>query len=279
MAAHRIGIVGIENSHVDGILRALNVEGIADARVTALVAGDPERTAQLAELGGIDRIVTASTELLGEVDALIVTTRDGSTHRDLAVPFLAARVPVWVDKPLALTVADADAILAAAGTTPVTSSSTLRWLPDTDAVAAALPSIGVLQSLTVTGPADPVGPHGGLFFTGIHLADVAQRFVPGEPAGVDVERSPEGVTAHYAIDGVAVTLEFVRPVGDLSVPFHVTAVGTLATESRDIVIGADYVFPGVEAFVRMLDSGELAVPQAQIRGAVAVLAEVASEQP
>lgn len=278
MAAHRIGLVGVENSHADGIVRALNIDRVADARVTALVAGEGERTAQLAELGGIGRIVAASTDLLGEVDALIVTTRDGATHRALAEPYLAAGVPVWVDKPLALSVAAADAMLAAAGSTPVTSSSTLRWLPDTDAVAAALASMSDLQSLTLSGPADPDGPYGGLFFYGIHLADLAQRLVPGEPAEVAVERSPERVTARYAIGDVAMTLEFVRPVGDRSVPFHVTAVGGGDTESRDIIVGPDYVRPGVEAFVRMLDTGVRPVPAAQMRGAIAVLAQIASNR-
>jgi predicted dehydrogenase len=274
MAAHRIGIVGIENSHVDGIVRALNVDGVANARVTALVAGDADRTAQVAEAGGIDRIVPASVDLLGEVDAVIVTTRDGATHRELAVPFLSAGVPVWVDKPLALSVADADAILAAAGPTPVTSSSTLRWLPDTDAVATALASIGELHSLTVTGPADPDGPYGGLFFYGIHLADLAQHLVPGTPGRVDVERSPKGVRARYAVGGVAVTLDFVRPIGEVSVPFHVTALGSRGSESRDIAVGPDYVRPCVEAFVRMLDTGVLPVPTAQMSGAIAVMAAI-----
>ncbi|MFJ4253964.1 Gfo/Idh/MocA family oxidoreductase [Microbacterium sp. NPDC090003] len=274
MAAHRIGIVGIENTHADGIVRALNVDGVGDARVTALVAGDPDRTAALAELGGIERVASESTELIGEVDALIVTTRDGATHRALAVPFLEEGVPVWVDKPLALSVADAEAILAAAGSTPVTSSSTLRWLPDTDAAAAALASIGELQSLTLTGPADPEGPYGGLFFYGIHLVDVAQRLVPGMPTEIDVERSSEGVRARYVVGGVAVTLDFVRPVGEVSVPFHVTAVGTRATESRDIVLGADYVRPGVEAFVRMLETRVLPVPPTQMRAAIAILSVI-----
>lgn len=277
MTEHRIGIVGIENTHADGIVRALNVDRVTNARVTALVEGEAERTAQLSELGGIERIVTASADLLGEVDALIVTTRDGATHRDLAVPFLAAGVPVWVDKPLALSVADADAILAAAGSTPVTSSSTLRWLPDTDAVAAALPTLGELRSLTVRGPADPTAPYGGLFFYGIHLADVAQRLVPGEPSEIEVERSPEHITARYVTGGVAVTLEFVRPGVEEPVPFHVTAVGTRGAESREIVVGPDYVRPGVEAFVRMLDSGVPAVSTAQMRGALAVLVAIGSQ--
>ena len=278
MAPHRIGIVGIENTHVDGIVRALNVDGVADARITALVAGAADRTERLAELGGIERIVTASTDLIGEVDALIVATRDGSTHRSLAVPFLGAGVPVWVDKPLALSVADADAILAAAGSTPVTSSSTLRWLPDTDAVAAALPSIGEVQSLAITGPADPDGPYGGLFFYGIHLADLAQRLVPGAPEEVEVEHSPGRVRARYAVGGVGVTLDFVRPEGDVAVPFRVTAVGSGGTESREIVVGSDYVRPGVEAFVRMLDTGELPVPPEQMTATVAVLAAVVAER-
>lgn len=275
MGTRRVAIVGIENSHAEEIVRYLNVEASVGVRVVALVAGETDRTTRLAALGSIDRVVESSTELLGEVDALIVTARDGADHRALAVPFLEAGTPVWVDKPLAASVADADAIIAAAQATLLTSSSTLRWLADTDAVASELAAIGDLQSVTVTGPADPTSAHSGLFFYGIHLADLAQRFVPGEPAHVDVQPLRHGIVARYDVDGVSVTLEFIRPDVDAQVPFHVTAVGLRGVVSRDIVIGADYVRPGVDAFVRMLDTATLPVSPAQMRASIAVLAEVA----
>lgn len=158
MNMKRVGLVGIENSHAEEIIRYLNVEQPehVPVRVAALVAGGDDQTRELARLGEIDTVVESSAELLGEVDALIVTSRDGATHRKDAVPFLESGIPVWVDKPLAASVADAQEIIDAAerGNTVVTSSSALRWVPDTDDIAAQLDSIGDLQTVTVTGSAE-----------------------------------------------------------------------------------------------------------------------------
>ncbi|WP_447652602.1 Gfo/Idh/MocA family oxidoreductase [Microbacterium sufflavum] len=278
METKNVAIVGIENTHATEIVRHLNGEDAADlpVRVSALVAGEVERTRELAELGAITRIAPEVSELNGAVDALIVTSRDGALHRALAVPFLEAGTPVWVDKPLATTLDDADAILAAAerGGTTVTSFSTLRWLDDTAAIADAVAGVGALQSLTVSGPADADSPHGGLFFYGIHHADVAQHLLPGAAEGVEVERADGRVVARYRVGGVPVVLDFVRPEGDAAVPFHVTAVGTGGTVERDIEVGPDYVRPGVDAFVRMLLTGETPVPVAQLREPIAVLEQI-----
>src|SRR3954465_8451464 len=130
----RIALVGTENSHADHIVRALNVDQISDARVVALV-GDDEKTRKLAADGGIADVVPTSGELIGSVDALIVTNRDGALHRAAAVPFRGAGIPVWVDKPLAAGTADALAILDAAArrSALVTSYSAVRWVADADA--------------------------------------------------------------------------------------------------------------------------------------------------
>src|SRR5699024_10602978 len=58
--------------------------------------------------------VASHTELLdGTVDAVILTTPD-DTHEALAVEFLRAGVPVFVDKPLAITTEGSDRVLATA---------------------------------------------------------------------------------------------------------------------------------------------------------------------
>ncbi|WP_226533562.1 Gfo/Idh/MocA family protein [Microbacterium paraoxydans] len=280
METKNVAIVGIENSHAEEIIRYLNVEQPSDVpvRVVALVAGEDERTRELARLGGIERIAADSSELLGSVDALIVTSRDGAQHRAHAVPFLEAGTPVWVDKPLAASMADAREILAAAerGGTTLTSSSALRWVADTDAVAEELVTIGELQAVTVTGPADAASPYSGIFFYGIHIADVAQRLVPGEPEDVEVQQLPGGLVARYRVGGVLVTLEFIRPDGEGQVPFRATAVGGHGVVSRDIVLGHDYVQPGVDAFARMLATGARPIPDAQLLAPIAVLEQVAT---
>ncbi|WP_166999436.1 Gfo/Idh/MocA family oxidoreductase [Paramicrobacterium fandaimingii] len=278
MNMKRVGIVGIENSHAEEIVRYLNVEQPehVPVRVAALVAGEVDQTRELAQLGAIEMVVTSSADLLGKVDALIVTSRDGATHRQHAVPFLESGTPVWVDKPLAASVADAEAILAAAerGNTVVTSSSALRWVPDTDAVAEQLASIGDLQTVTVTGPAEMDSPYSGIFFYGIHAADVAQRLVPGVPKGLEWQRTAGAVIVRYRVREVLVTLELVRPDESGRVPFRATAVGSHGVVSRDIRLEEDYVQPGVDAFAGMLATGDLPIPTEQLIAPIGVLEHV-----
>lgn len=267
----RVGLVGIENTHAEHILRHLGLDEAPPLRASAIVAGDPERTARLADLGGVERVVDDAHALGGEVDAVIITTRDGATHRDLAVPLLESGVPVWVDKPFATTRADAEAMVAAAarGGALLTSSSTLRWLPDADAVAAALPGIGPVRRLTVSGPADPLGSFGGLFFYGIHHADLAQRLAPGEPRDLRVSAHDRGLVARYRSGEAEVALDFVRP--EFEVPFRVTAEGAWGSIDREIAVGGDYVRPALRAFARMLATRSVAVPTAEMLAAVTVI--------
>ncbi|WP_427896262.1 Gfo/Idh/MocA family protein [Kribbella sp. GL6] len=271
----RIALVGTENSHADEIVKHLNVEQIAGGtRIVALAGADDERNRKLAAAGGITKLVPTSAELLGEVDALIVTNRDGALHREHAVPFLEAGVPVWVDKPLAASTADARAILDAArkGGAAVTSYSAVRWVADADVLAGA--GIDDLQAVTVTGPADPDSEYSGIFFYGIHCADLAQRLAPGEPGPVEVERVGSTVVVRYQSNGVLVTLQLVKPTEAGRVPFHAELVGRTKVVSSDVRLDSEYVVPGLKVFLRMLETGERPLDDATMLAPITVLEQV-----
>jgi hypothetical protein len=273
----KVGLVGIENSHAEEIIRYLNVvrtDGLV--RVSAIVRGERDRTARIARLGAIDVVVDKSRDLLGTVDALIVTSRDGAVHAEHAVPFMETGTPAWVDKPLAASTADAEAIIAAAerGGAKFTSSSALRWVADTTAIVDGMTTIGPLQAITVTGPADPDSEYSGIFFYGIHAADVAQRLIPGRPSAVDLRLTEGAVIVNYCIGGVLVTLELIRPDHDGSVPFCATAVGRHGVVRREITLPDDYVQPGVDAFVGMLRSGVPPIPVGEMLAPIAILDSV-----
>jgi predicted dehydrogenase len=253
----RVGIIGTENTHVDQIVDYLNVRKLAgETRVVAISGGAGERNDGLRARGQIERIVGEPADLLGLVDAVVITDRHGGLHREHALPFLAQGLPVWVDKPLACGVADAQAIVDAAREhdAVLTSYSALRWIPDTDELAARAAAMGPLQAVVTTGPADPASPYGGIWFYGIHPVDVALRLVPGSVGEVRVERSADTVVATAEVGSTRVTVHLVKPDPPRQVPFHGLVVGRAAVAASELTLSAWYVAPGIEKFLHMAES-------------------------
>jgi len=173
----KIGLVGLESSHADRYSELLNLEDappekhLEGARVTHLWHWDPAdeaRTRELQERYGIENVCKDLTEMLGAVDAVMVLTRDGSRHREQAVPFLDAGIPTYVDKPFAHSMEDAKAMVEAAHKrgTPLMSCSALRYAVELEPLRARMDDeIGAIRSALSTGPGD-------LFFYGIHAAEL-----------------------------------------------------------------------------------------------------------
>src|SRR5690242_2907320 len=97
--------------------------------VTTLWGDDDARTADLLDQAPDVRASDSPGELIGSVDAVIVGDRHGDQHLPHVMPCIAAGKPVFVDKPLACSLADATAIVDAAerAGTPLLSGSALRW--------------------------------------------------------------------------------------------------------------------------------------------------------
>ncbi|MFF2327238.1 MULTISPECIES: Gfo/Idh/MocA family protein [unclassified Streptomyces] len=275
----RIGIVGTENSHVDHIVGHLNVHDAGgDARVVALSGGHSRRNDALASTGGIERIVDEPTDLLGLVDAVIVADRDGAHHREQATRFLAEGLPVFVDKPLACTVEDARAMVdtALAHDAPLTSFSALRWIPDADTLAARSAQAGPPHVVVASGPADPDGEHGGIFFYGIHPVDLALRLAPGRLGDVHTDTTGTTVTASFTAGGTRVLVNFVKPNSTTQIPFHAMALTRDTMVEQTLTLDAQYCVPGLEAFLEMARTGRPPISYEDLLRPVEVLESVAT---
>lgn len=276
----RIGIIGTENTHGGHIIDHLNVHGNGgDARVVALSGGASERNEKLRAKGGVEHLVESHLDLLGLVDAVIITDRHGGLHREHALPFLAERLPVFVDKPLACGLADAEAIVAAARAhdAPLTSSSAVRWVPDTDALAGRAAGLGAAQVVVTSGPADPASPYGGLWFYGIHPVDVAMRLVPGAVGEVRVDRSSDAIVASAQVGDARVVVTFVAQGSEGGdVPFHAMVVGHHGIAASNLSLGRDYVAPGLEAFLAMARTGKPPIDYDDLLRPIAFLEGVTS---
>lgn len=216
----RIGIVGSDNSHAIAFSQLLNREEgyngmrLEGAKVTHLYGVEPERTREVAELGEIPTITEKTEEMMGGVDGIICVLRDGALHKEAVMPFLKAGMPVFVDKPLATTVSDVDAMLDVALRTGAgfSSFSTLRyelgmqaWCEQSrEEEGAALTGIS-------TGPGDLESEYSGIFFYGIHAVELMlERWGYGvkEVTAVPSGRSVQAVCRYDS--GLLVTLNLVQ---------------------------------------------------------------------
>jgi len=258
----RIALIGTENSHITHFTRFLNVEERhPGVRAVALVGGPSERNRKLAELGGIQLIVEGPGDLGDEVDAAIVSTRDGAEHLEDARPLLEAGSAVLVDKPLAASVEDAQELLALAerNGAVMLSCSALRFVPEIPDFAPTA-EIGTLRHLHVVGAADPDSEYSGLFFYGIHHVEAALEILGNpavQPGSLEVRtvRRGDTVVASFEIAGTQVTLTFITPGAGTRVPFHATGVYENAVVARPLTLGGDYNAPALAEFLRAVAAG------------------------
>ncbi len=111
----RVAVVGMGQR--SAIARHVAEAAAAAPDLEARVAAVADVTAAGRERGHADYpdalVVEHHRDLVGHVDAAIVTTPDW-THAEIAIDLLRAGIAVYLEKPLAITVEDADAVLAAA---------------------------------------------------------------------------------------------------------------------------------------------------------------------
>src|SRR5262249_33187130 len=114
-------------------------------------------------------IVKSIPELLDKVDVVLLESVDGRPHLDQVKPVLKAGKPVFIDKPIAASLADTIEIfeLAKKHKVPCFSSSSLRFSDKLKGLKDDK-SIGKLQRCDTTGPVSTLKGHPELFFYGIH---------------------------------------------------------------------------------------------------------------
>jgi GFO/IDH/MocA oxidoreductase family protein len=191
----RIGLIGLDTSHSGAFTQLLNDPSRADhvpgARIVAgFKGGSPDVeasrtridkfTAELRDKWQIE-IVDSIDALLGKVDAVMVLSVDGRVHLAQARQVIAARKPVFVDKPFTASVKDAIELarLARENNVPIFSSSSLRFNEDVVAIKRD-PRVSEVKGAIAWGPATLEPHHPDLSWYGIHTVEMLYTFMgPG----------------------------------------------------------------------------------------------------
>ncbi|MEN8255588.1 MAG: Gfo/Idh/MocA family oxidoreductase [Verrucomicrobiota bacterium] len=193
--------------------------GIDDAKVTHVWTQDKALSEKIAGASLIDHVVEKPEEMIGQVDAVLLARDDPENHKAMAKPFIDAGVPLFIDKPLAISREDLDyfAEQAASGKF-IMSCSSLRYASENGAVTPELASLGELQLATAVGKKDWAK-------YGVHMLEGLFALL-GDPKAVLVKHTSESKKDIVQIEFETGLLATVHLFYDIAPTFQVSVFGT-----------------------------------------------------
>ncbi|WP_090139150.1 Gfo/Idh/MocA family oxidoreductase [Limnohabitans sp. DM1] len=130
-------------------------DGIQGAQVTHIWTQDLALSKKVAQASLIPHIVNHYTDLIGQVEAVLLARDDAENHVQFASPFLKAGMPIYIDKPLALTLAHAKTLLSLQQYPgQLFSCSALRYAPELQLSPVDRQRVGDIRYVHATVPKD-----------------------------------------------------------------------------------------------------------------------------
>ena len=181
----KLAMIGLDTSHCAAFANLLNNERdrnhVPGARVVKAFPGGtdkfqhsasrvPQFTRELGEKHGV-RICGSIEEAMEGMDGFLLESVDGRQHLGQFRILAAAGKPVFIDKPMACSFADALAIaeLAASRKVPILSASSCRFAAG---MAGMVPEGAVVNSCEAYGPMSLLDDYPSYFWYGVHSVDV-----------------------------------------------------------------------------------------------------------
>ncbi|MGO8787144.1 MAG: Gfo/Idh/MocA family protein [Terriglobia bacterium] len=224
--------------------------GLQGWTVTHAWTQDPESTKKLCAAARIAHGVADYREFLGKVDAVIIARDDYETHFEMAMPFLEAGLPVFVDKPLSLEVSELRAFKPYLEKGQLMSCAGMRYARELDEPRADLAAYGRLKLIRCA-----------IVLSwekyGVHLLEAALAITPAHPVSVRMLPAEHASAVVLLDDGVPIQID---ALGDVPRTFHLELFGTKRTGAFDIFDNFSMFRRMLWEFAESIRTGRPAIP-------------------
>ncbi|NND32985.1 MAG: Gfo/Idh/MocA family oxidoreductase, partial [Saprospiraceae bacterium] len=147
----RVGYPGV----ADYLVANKDTLGFNNARVTHLWTQNRATSQSIARSAGIKNIVDDLSVMVSEVDAVILARDDAEHHVEMAKPFLDNGIPIFIDKPLAISRKDLLWFTEQDSKSKfLMSCSSMRYATECRALKAELATLGKIILVTAVGKKD-----------------------------------------------------------------------------------------------------------------------------
>ena len=190
------------------------------AKVTHIWTQDKKLSEQIAITSKIPHSVSAFEDLIGSVDAILLARDDAENHFQFARPFLEAGLPIYIDKPLALSQESANKLLNLQSYPgQIFSCSALSYAEELIPNPSRMACVGEIKSIIGFTPKE-------WDKYAIHVIEPLLRFIPDDDEIVQLSQWKTGdrTTLHVlfssGIDAHVATF------GDSNFPISFKIIGT-----------------------------------------------------
>jgi len=246
---------GLKNSGWTGIYdyvrrRHASEFGLGGWKVTHAWTQDPEVTRKLCAASMIQNAVEDYRDFLGKVDAVIVARDDFESHFEMASPFLRAGLPVFVDKPLCLDIAQLRELKPYLESGQLMSYSGMRYARELDEPRATFESFGRVKLI-----------RGAIVLSwekyGVHILDAVLGMPTPRP--ISVSMTPGG-HASAVIRFEDESLLQVDALGEAARTFHFEIFGTEKNGAFDVTDNFSMFRRTLWEFTNSIESKRPAIP-------------------
>lgn len=223
--------------------------GLPQAQVTHVWTQDAAISKSIAASSGIAHIAKRAEDMIGEVDAVILARDDAGFHREMAAPFIEAGIPIFIDKPLAVTQSDLDWFdeQQAKGKF-IMSCSSMRYANECRIVKQDIASLGKLELVTAVGKKDWLK-------YGVHMVEAVVATLNDIPVATVQHSGVQGKDVVHIVfeNGLPATIHLFM---EISGTFQFTIFGQQAWRMAEIKNSYSMFRDNIIEFIRSVQEGK-----------------------
>lgn len=223
--------------------------GLPMACVTHVLTQDRMLSEQIALSAGIENIAESSAQMIENVDAVIIARDDAENHVEVAMPFIDAGIPVFIDKPLCISKESLEYFASKIEKGKfIMSCSSMRYAAECMTAKTELATLGEIELITAVGKKDWTK-------YGVHMLEAIFSIMD--------DPKPVNVTNVGKADGSIVRIEFensllatVHLFMDITGTFQLSLFGRQGWKLVEVKNSYSMFRDNIIEFIRSVEDGQ-----------------------
>ena len=218
----------------------------------------------IAAAAKIAHVVNSLEEMIGSVDAVLLARDDAENHAEMAVPFLKAGIPVFIDKPFVVTIGEAEKMWAAQQrANQIFSCSSLRYAKELLLTDDEKESIGEIKMV-----------EGSIMKKwetyGIHILEPVIAQLPARGRLLDVKHIGDSYQKQVLVHWEN-TNGYFKTTGNIPSPLEIKFFGTKGNISKTFSDSFNAFKNSLAEFINVVQHPEKNIPMQETMELVTIL--------